>query len=68
MSKKEILIIHLIICENGPTIAAVENNPAALSELLAAHFWAAAHHLGTPGLHHFSTFSVFFFMYIVYLN
>ncbi len=42
--KKQILIIPLIICENDPTIAAVENNPAALSELIAAH------HLGTPGL------------------
>jgi hypothetical protein len=48
--KKEILIIPLIICEHDPTIAAVENNPAALSELFADHFWAAAHHLGTPGL------------------
>jgi len=48
--KKEILIIPLIICEHYPTIAAVENNPAALSELFAAHFWATAHHLGTPGL------------------
>jgi hypothetical protein len=38
------LIIPLIICERDPTIAAVENNPAALSELFAAH------HLGTPGL------------------
>jgi hypothetical protein len=46
--KKEILIIPLIICEHYPTIAAVENNPAALSELFAAHFWATAHHLGTP--------------------
>ncbi len=30
--KKQILIIPLIICENDPTIAAVENNPGA-------HFW-----------------------------
>jgi hypothetical protein len=35
--KKEILIIPLIICEHDPTIAAVENNPAA-------------HHLGTPDI------------------
>jgi hypothetical protein len=40
--KKQFLIIPLIIYENDPTIAAVENNPAALSELFAAH------HLGTP--------------------
>jgi hypothetical protein len=38
------LIIALIICENDPTIAAVENNPAA-------HFWAAAYHLGTPDVY-----------------
>jgi hypothetical protein len=48
--KKQILIIPLIICENDLTIAAVENNPVALSELIAAYFWAAAHHLGTSGL------------------
>ncbi len=41
--KKEIFTIPLIICEHDITITAVENNPAA-------HFWAAAHHLGTPGL------------------
>jgi hypothetical protein len=40
--KKEILIIPLIIFENDPTIAAVENDPLALSQLFAAH------HLGTP--------------------
>ncbi len=48
--KKEIFTIPLIICEHDITITAVENNPAALSQLFAAHFWAAAHHLGTPGL------------------
>jgi hypothetical protein len=42
--KKEVLINPLIICERDPTIAVVENNPAALSQLFAAH------HLGTPGL------------------
>jgi hypothetical protein len=44
--KKEILIIQLIICEHDITITAVENNPVALSELFAAH------HLGTPDIHH----------------
>ena len=34
-----------------PTIAAFENNPATLSELFAAHFWAAAYHLGTPDVY-----------------
>jgi hypothetical protein len=42
--KKEIFTIPLIICEHDITITAVENNPAALSELFAAH------HLGTPDL------------------
>jgi hypothetical protein len=44
--KKEILIINLIFSEYDLPITAFENNPAALSELFAAH------HLGTPALKH----------------
>jgi hypothetical protein len=36
--------------EHDPTITVFENNPAALTELFAAHLWAATHHLGTPDL------------------
>jgi hypothetical protein len=49
--KKQILNIPLIICENDPTIVAVENNPTALSELFAAH------HLRTPALTHHTKLS-----------
>ncbi len=48
--KKEILIINLIFSEHDLPITAFENNPAALSQLFAAHFLAAAHHLGTPDI------------------
>jgi hypothetical protein len=58
MWKKEILIIPLIICKHDPTKAAVENNHAALSKLFAAHFWVAAHHLGTPALVDISSYII----------
>ncbi len=39
-------------CEHNPPITVFENNLAALSELFAAHLWAATHHLGTPALYY----------------